>query len=167
MIVVKEIIKNLIESTLSGDIKWEISKSIFNSDVCKYYETSPNDKTKFVVQVRLNKDLSLDKGMSHLSIYNKDLINGYNLFMTHDFVEIEDLGESIYEIYVKKSLPKKNEDVTYSEILNSTFSKQSLRDKKLSSILSETEPPKSNKTEKVNDVSPDKKKSFFSKLFGI
>jgi len=161
MIAVKEIIKNLIESTLSGDIKWEFSKNIFNSDICKYYETlSPDNKTRFVVQVRLNKDFSLDKGMSHLSIYNKDLINGCNIFLTHDFVEIENLGESIYEIYVKKSLPKKNEDVTYSEILNSSFSKQSLRDKKLSSILSETEePPKSAKT--------DKKKSFFSKLFGI
>jgi hypothetical protein len=163
MSVVKEIITNLIESTSSGETTWELSKSIFNSDTCKYYESKSIDgKTTFKVQVYLSSKLLLEPTMTNFFIHNTDLVNGYNIFTPYEFNELKELGQIIYDRYVKSSLPHKNQNDTYQDILENSFSKQHIRDKKLSSILGDS---KEDTIQQKEVVEKPKKESFFSKLF--
>ena len=41
---IKNIIVNLSEATISNDIEWKLSNSLFNSDTEKYYETFSVDQ---------------------------------------------------------------------------------------------------------------------------
>lgn len=164
MSAIKEIITNLIETTSSGDTTWELSKSIFNSDTCKYYESKSIDgKTTFKVQVYLSSKLSLESKMTNFFIHNADLVNGYNIFTYYDFSEIKELGQTIYDRYVKSSLTSKNQDDTYQDILENSFSKQYIREKKLSSILGDS---KEDTIQQKESGEKPKKESFFSRLFG-
>jgi len=159
MSLVKEIIENLTEGSISNDIEWKISSNIFNSDTQKYFESfSSDEKTKFVVQIYLDDKLKLSR--TNFYIYNKDLVDGIKMFPSHDISEIEKLGKVIYDKYIKPNLPQKNDDDTYKGILSNIFSKQHKRDQRIDAILSGES---KSLPENTHEVKP---KSIINRLFG-
>jgi hypothetical protein len=154
MSLIEEIIKNLTEGTISDDIEWKLSESIFNSDTQKYFETfSVDSKTKFVVQIYLNDKLK-PKSVN-LHIHNQDLVNGFQIFFDRDYKDISQLGDVVFEKYMKPLITQKNDNDTYEGILSNIFSRQNKRDRRIDSILDEFK----------SDIE-NKPKSFLNKLFG-
>ena len=162
MSLIKEIIKNLTEGTISGDIEWKLSENIFNSDTQKYFETfSVDKKTKFVVQIYLNDNLKPKE--VNLHIHNQDLENGFQIFFDRDYKEISQLGDVVFEKYMKPLITQKNDNDTYEVILSNIFSKQNKRDRRIDAILQN---PSSAADEEVKSDIDNKPKSFLNKLFG-
>jgi len=153
MDIIKDIINNLNQSTLSNEIEWDIFNSLFNSDTVRKYETrSVDGKTKFVLEIRLNSNLSLDTESCHMIIYNDDLLNGYKFFYPRNYTELRNLFSSVYGKYIKTTLPQKNENDTYKNIFSNMFSKQQNRDHKIDTILGDKN-------------TEEKSKSIFNRLF--
>lgn len=159
MTLIKEIIENLTEGTISNDIEWELSNNLFNSETQKYFETlSVDGLTRFTVQIYLTNDFKY--GSSNFHIKNQDLVNGYKILIESEYKEIKELGLVVYEKYIKPTIPQKNEDDTYKSILSNIFSKQHKRDQRIDAILSD-EISTTNETK-----SDDKSKSILERLFG-
>jgi hypothetical protein len=151
MELVREIIENLTDGTTNNDIEWKLSNNLFNSETQKYFETfSVDGKTKFVTQVYLDDKFNFQPNRVNFFIYNKDLVNGSKIFASYDYKEIEKLGESIYNKYIKPNTPQKNENDTYKSILSNIFTKQHKRDQRIDAILGDET----------------KLKSILNKLFG-
>ena len=162
MSLIEEIIKNLTEGTISDDVEWKLSESIFNSDTQKYFETfSVDSKTKFVVQIYLNDKLK-PKSVN-LHIHNQDLVNGFQIFFDRDYKDISQLGDVVFEKYMKPLITQKNDNDTYEGILSNIFSRQNKRDRRIDSILLN---PSSAVDEKVKSDIENKPKSLLNKLFG-
>jgi hypothetical protein len=167
MSLIKEIIKNLTEGTISDDIEWKLYENIFNSDTQKYFQTfSVDKKTMFLVQIYLNDKLK-PKSVN-LHIHNKDLVNGFEMFFDRDYKEISQLGDVVFEKYMKPLITQKNNNDTYEVILSNIFSKQNKRDRRIDAILQNPNNPipSSAADEEVKSDIENKPKSFLNKLFG-
>ena len=150
---IKNIIVNLSEATISNDIEWKLSNSLFNSDTEKYYETfSVDQKTRFVVKMSLDESFNFQSADLHL--HNKDLINGAEYLYFREYSQLNDLGKAVFNKYVKPNLIQKNQNATYDSILSNIFSKQHKRDQRIDAILGD------------ESQTEDKPKSILNKLFG-
>jgi hypothetical protein len=136
MELVREIVLNLTEGTINNDIEWKLSNNLFNSETQKYFESlSVDEKTKFTIQIYLKDDFKYRE--SNFYIKNEDLVNGNKIFFESNIKEIKELGQVVYEKYIKPTIPQKNEDDTYKSILSNIFSKQHKRDQRIDAILSD------------------------------
>jgi hypothetical protein len=161
----KEIAKELLEATKSGDIDWKERKSMFSSDTEHYYAYDSEDgKTTFEVKIKLEKDFKLIPNRSHLMVSNDDLVDD-NLYIYPR--EVADVIQVCEIIYKKKIVPFMNtskQENVLEGILNSIGTKATRRDKKIDEILSnpfdEYEYPEEEKSE-----SNEKKKEPFWKRF--
>lgn len=135
--VVVKIIENLISATENEEITWTQTNSVINSETSKEYENKSLDgNTKFRATVRMKDDYTFHYG--EIAIYNSNLINGVNYISHYDNKDICDrLGKIIFKNYITPNIQRKNEDQAYKNILESIGGKQSLRDRKINSILGE------------------------------
>lgn len=161
----KEIVKELLEATKSGDIDWKERKSMFSSDTEHYYAYDSEDgKTTFEVKIKLEKDFKLIPNRSYLMISNDYLVDD-NLYIYPR--EVDDVIEICEIIFKSKIVPFMNtskQENVLEDILNSIGTKATRRDKKIDKILSnpfdEYEYPEEEKSE-----SKEKKKEPFWKRF--
>lgn len=151
--LINEILQNLTQGTINNEIDWKLTSSAFNSDTCKQYETkSFDDKTRFVVEIKLDERFNLLKNRTDFHIYNSDLINGRKYLYSDSCPDIIPLGEIVFKKYLKPNLQVKDESSAFKSILGNIFSKEHKRDQRINSILG------------IDDE--DEKKSFIEKLFG-
>lgn len=152
--LINEILENLKQGTINGEVDWKLTNSTFNSDTCKQFETKSFDgKTRFIVEIDLDEKFNLLKNRTDFHIYNDDLINGRKYLYADKYPSIIPLGEVIYKKYWKPNLPNKDESLTFKNILDNIFSKEHKRDKRINSILG-------------IDEDQDEKKGIIDRLFG-
>lgn len=164
MDTINEIINGLCQSTISNDIEWKLSKSIFNSDTQKEYVTTSLDgETKFSVQIRMESNFKLDDS-GFLLIINKDLVDGQTFVFKSKYPEVKNLQEAIYNKYIKPNITNKNDNDTYKSILSNIFSKQHKRDQRIDAILGDENKPLT-VTESTSSET-EKSKSILNRLFG-
>ena len=135
----REILLQLVESTINGSIVWEKRDSLFAGDKCYPFRAFSIDKdTWFDIEIRLKDNMSLDKG--HLWIYNKGLVDGKILLISHEYPEISKIEVFVYNNIVKPNIIVKDQEEVLGRILSGIGDKQYVRDKKIGEILSDVNP---------------------------
>ncbi len=136
--ILESIIKNLIQSTIDGEIGWQLAYSIFNSDTCKKFEAKSLDGlTKFTIEVNTDSKFIHKPKDTNLVIFNSSLVDGSKYLDINKNPLIKDLSVIIFNKYIAPSIPNKNDENTLENILDSLSNKQQIRDEKIDSILNE------------------------------
>ena len=161
----KEITKELLEATKSGDIDWKEKKSMFSSDTEHYYDYNSEDgKTNFEIKIKLDKDFKLINNRTSLTVSNDDLVDGYLYIYSREVPDVSEICEIIYKSKIVPFMNTSKQETVLTDILNSIGTKSTRRDKKIDKILSnpfdEYEYPEEEKSE-----SKEKKKEPFWKRF--
>ena len=160
--MISNIVDTVYKSTISGNLKWEPSKSIFNSDTRhKYQAMSPDGKTKFTCDIILDTDMSTMKITSYetLDIHNENIVDGVVRCNSNQNANVKLIYEWIYNNHLKKTLMVKNQKAVYNDILKSIDTSE-YRDKKITEVLGEKNVEEENKDEEF------KNKGFIKRLFG-
>lgn len=144
---ITQIIKKLLDSTISEEIDWKVSKSLFNNDTCKQFECEFGG-AKFKVEIHLDRNSNFNQTATHFWIYHPDLNDGSSSFTGLFLPDVYELGEVIFKKYVKNTLSKKDENQVLENILNSFTDKSVIRDQKINSILTE----ETNEKKKTNII---------------
>jgi hypothetical protein len=134
MTEVTKIVQNLIDTTKSDEITWDVFDTIFNKDTARSYSCKSFDgKTIFKIEVRLKDNLDYD--YSDLTIRNSALIDGVFFAWGREYEEVNKLGDVIFKKYFKPTIQPKNEKNAFKGILEGMTSTQVIRDRKIDSIL--------------------------------
>ena len=161
----KEITKELLEATKSGDIDWKERKSMFSSDTEHYYAYNSEDgKTTFEVKIKLDKDFKLIPGNCYLMVSNDDLVDDNLSIYPRVVPDVSEICEIIFKSKIVSFMNTSKQENVLEGILNSIGTKATRRDKKIDEILSNPfdgyEYPEEEKSE-----SKEKKKRPFWKRF--
>lgn len=165
------IVSNLLEGTKKFNVKWDIYKSSFNSDTEHNMTTTSSDGlTTFRMTVHVDSTLKMCVPTSSmLIIQNKSLVNGVLYVHQSDCTLLSELEKTLFKNYVLSVVSKisRNNSSLLDDIASSVFTKDQIRDTKLSSLLGDYKPqpiPKNtpventttNTTTKINDTVPSK-----------
>ncbi len=133
----KEIVSQLVESTLNGSITWEKKNSIFASEKCHPFRVLINKDTWFDIELLLSDTMQMT-GTSSLWMYNKDLVEGRKLLSNSEYMDIKKIETFLYNNMIKQNIVYRRpvEDIL-DDILNDIPDKQNSRDKKISEIIGE------------------------------
>jgi hypothetical protein len=158
---VESILKSIITGTKNGSVDWSLQNTCFNSETSHTYESySIDKKTKFQMEVSLEKDFTLKSSTSGLFIFNENLVDG-RTYLSSDYNEyLKSIKEILYENYIKPNITRKNESDVFDSILLNIGNRQMKRDFLLDEILSEPEVKVEPKSEPVEE----KKKSIWDKF---
>lgn len=163
---IDKIVSNLLEGTKSLNVKWDVYKSIFNSDTEHNMTTTSSDGlTTFRMTVHVDPTLKMCVPNSMLIIQNKSLVNGVLYVHQSDCTLLSELEKTLFKNYVLSLVSKisRNNSSLLDDIASSVFTKDQIRDTKLSSLLGDYKPqpipkntPVENTTTKINDTPPSK-----------
>jgi hypothetical protein len=152
--IIVKIIDSLYEGTKDGAVNWQLRKSMFNSETRNLMHSfSIDNKTEFRIEIRLDDNLTFSPG-ELLSIYNESITDGVKYISHYENPTLKDLELLIYYKYIRPNIKSRNDVLIYEDILKNIGDREYIRDKKLNSILGETEI----KEEVKEEV---KKKRFF------
>jgi hypothetical protein len=133
----KEITKELLEATKSGDIDWKERKSLFSSDTEHYYTYNSEDgKTTFEVNIKLDKDFKFVPNRTSLTISNDDLVDDRLYIYQREVDDVSEICEIIYKNKIVPFINTSKQENVLTGILNSIGTKSTRRDKKIDKILS-------------------------------
>lgn len=127
----KDFIKNIIDSTLSENLKWISVKSIFNNYKRQKYKLSLNNSLYLTYEVNLDRNSNtiflydVDSMLDHYSVYDYPYLKNLFDFLKKDFLT-----------NVKRDIPDCENDDFYKN-LSKNFTKRSFRKSKLENILSD------------------------------
>jgi hypothetical protein len=136
----KKLLESILSNTKSGYLKWNIRKTIFDSETNRNYECLINDGSVVKLEIVLDENLSY-KNCAIIQIENKNLVNGGLMIHKYELPEVEEIGKEVYNMYISPNIqvrPKTNDDVL-GEIINAIPSIEEKRDQKISDILYGTE----------------------------
>lgn len=142
----KVFIDNIVDSTLSGDLKWVTEKNLFN--------TYKRQKYKLILDkdLYINFDVNLNSNEQAFYLYEKDVMvdsfhfNAYSNPRYANLKNISDFLRNDFLTNVKRDIPSSEKDNFYND-LSKNFTKKSFRKNKLENILSES--PTSNVSSKL------------------
>ena len=124
----KDFIKNIIDSTLSGNLKWTTVNSIFNTYKRQKYKLSLNNNLYLTCEINLDYSNSI-------FLYDMDtMLDHYN---THDLPDLKNLLNFLKKDFLenqKRDIPESEKDDFYKN-LSKNFTKKSFRKKKLDEII--------------------------------
>ena len=165
--MISKIVDTVYRSTINGNLKWEPSNSIFNSDTRhKYQALSSDGKTKFTCDITLNPDMSLKAGSyDTVDIHNDSIVDGVARCYTRDNKNASLIYEWIYNNKVKNTLAVKNQHIVYDDIMKSIDTSE-YRDQKISQVLDDVKKVTEKEEVKEEVEVKDERKGFLKKLFG-
>lgn len=157
----KVFIDNIVDSTLSGDLKWIAEKNLFN--------TYKRQKYKLILDkdLYINFDVNLNSN-EQFYLYEKDvMVDSFNFdkYSNPRYENLKDISDFLKKDFltnVKRDIPSSEKDNFYND-LSKNFTKKSFRKNKLENILSES--PTSNvssKKETKSEVKSEIKKEVKS-----
>lgn len=168
--LIKKLVETVYKATISGNMKWYLSKSIFNSDTRYGYESMSNDgKTTFKFEINLEKDLSglSSYGNDSIRILNDDIIDGSVKCDSSMSERVSEICEWLYLNHVKPTIPLKNQEKTLNSIIKNIDISE-YRDSKINDVLN-TKGYKSvpnNQPKELVDNIPDKR-GLLKRIFNI
>jgi len=162
----KEITKELLEGTKSGDIDWEEKKSMFSSDTEHYYAYNSEDgKTTFEVKIKLEKDFKFIPNRCHLMVSNDDLVDDNLYIYPREVPDVSEICEIIYKSKIVPFMNTSKQENVLEGILNSIGTKATRRDKKIDEILSNPFDVYEYPEEEKSESKEKKEKTFLEKIF--
>lgn len=133
----KVFIDNIVESTLSGDLKWTLDKSLFNNYKRQKY------KLELSKTLNLTFEVNLDIPDQPFYLHEKgDIVDTFNFSKyskpKYDHLEsVSNFLRNDFLINAKRDIPSYEKDDFYNN-LSKNFTKKSFRKNKLENILSDT-----------------------------
>lgn len=148
----KAFIDNIVDSTLSGDLKWVAEKSIFNTYKRQKYKLSL-DKNLYI-----SHEVNLDSPEQSFYLYeNSNMVDAfyYDKYSKPRYDNLKSVSDFLHKDFlknVKRDIPDFEKEDFYND-LSKNFTKKSFRKNKLENILSESD-TKSPKAEYKENLIP-------------
>lgn len=144
----KAFIDNIVDSTLSGDLKWVAEKNIFNTYKRQKYKLSL-DKNLYI-----SHEVNLDSPEQSFYLYeNSNMVDTfyYGKYSKPRYDNLKSVSDFLHKDFlknVKRDIPDFEKEDFYND-LSKNFTKKSFRKNKLENILSES--PTSNFSSKLGN----------------